>query len=137
MPLSPANVFAQLLAAAWTWRALTRVRRELPRRGLASQIPSPPRLPWAARGAVEKVLKRTSATCLQKSLIRQVWLLAHGRSHDLVIGVALDSGSFAAHAWLEGLPDVEDVTRFTEMTRRSSSGAVTGSEVHTVLSEVQ
>jgi hypothetical protein len=124
---SPGSVIGQARAARWAWVALRHVRRELPTLGLAVAVSPPPtNLPWAARGGIERMLNRSSATCLEKSLIRQCWLRSHARRHDLIIGVANVAGAFAAHAWLAGLPDIEDTTLFTEFVRRSPEGEISG-----------
>jgi Transglutaminase-like superfamily len=59
---------------------------------------------------VQAVLSRTAPTCLERALVAQRWLAAHGDPREVIIGVitdgksdiALASGGFAAHAWLEG-----------------------------------
>jgi hypothetical protein len=33
--------------------------------------------------------------------VLQTWLRAHGRNHDVVIGVAWADSEFRAHAWLD------------------------------------
>jgi hypothetical protein len=38
--------------------------------------------------------------------VLQAWWLANGRRFDVVVGVRKNDG-FAAHAWLDGLEDVE------------------------------
>ena len=46
-------------------------------------------------------------TCLTRSLVLRWWLLRrYGTTSDLCIGVRLEQGEFAAHAWVEkdGIP---------------------------------
>jgi Transglutaminase-like superfamily len=77
------------------------------------RLPPPPPLPAVATRGVEGVLRRASATCLERSLVRQRWLAAHGRRVDVVIGVTAPARGFAAHAWLDG----DEADGFAELTR--------------------
>lgn len=91
-----------LRAAWWALRAVRRARRDLSRSGLAARVSPPPTLPWGSRLGVDGVLRRLEPTCLERCLVQQAWLRAHGVEHDVVIGVA--SGAqheVTAHAWLE------------------------------------
>jgi hypothetical protein len=103
-----------LRAAWWTARALKRVRRQL-RGGTLDEVTvtAPPALPGSAQRGVDAVLRRVPATCLERSLVLQRWLAAHGRSLDVVIGVRAPSTGFTAHAWLEG----ETAGDFDELLR--------------------
>src|SRR5665811_997079 len=56
--------------------------------------------PRGVRG-VEAALRRSRATCLERSLIVQRWLVAHGERHDVVVGVSGGSQFMEAHAWVE------------------------------------
>jgi Transglutaminase-like superfamily len=94
-----------LRAAWWAMRALRRVRRDLARDGVNAQVRPPPSLPDMAGRGVLAVVKRSSATCLEESLVLQCWLAAHGQPHDVVIGVAPGGGGIDAHAWVEGTQD--------------------------------
>jgi hypothetical protein len=99
-----------LRAAWWTWRALRATRAGLKVAGVAVLVADPPRLPRSAGIGVQAVLSRTLPSCLERALVAQRWLAAHGDSRDVVIGVTT-SGSdrlaeahdgFAAHAWVDG-----------------------------------
>jgi Transglutaminase-like superfamily len=106
---------ATLRAALWTGRALRRARTELrdgELRGVA--LPAPPRVAPGAERGVHAVLRRREHSCLERSLIMQRWLAAHGDARDVVIGTTGVAG-FAAHAWLEGDPD--GTARFVELAR--------------------
>jgi hypothetical protein len=90
-----------LRAAWWAVFALRRLRGEISRRGLEAQVTGPPELaPEGLRG-VEAALRRQHATCLERSLILQRWLIAHGASHEVLIGVSGDADRIEAHAWLD------------------------------------
>jgi transglutaminase superfamily protein len=104
-------------AAFWTLRALGRVRRQLRRAGLGRiELPAPPPVPESAVRGVSAALRRRPASCLERALVLQRWYAAHGRPHDVVIGVAGSSADFRAHAWLEG--DVEDLAQsYRELSR--------------------
>ena len=41
------------------------------------------------------------ATCLERSLIMQRWLMATGQPHDVLIGVRSPRETTIAHAWLD------------------------------------
>ena len=41
------------------------------------------------------------ATCLERSLIMQRWLMANGQPHDVLIGVRSPRETTIAHAWLD------------------------------------
>lgn len=93
-----------LAAAAWAFAALRSARRQLASGRLGDvRIPAPPRLPAAARRGVDAVLRRRGASCLERSLVQQRWLAAHGEPRAVVVGVSAPS-EFTAHAWLEGEP---------------------------------
>lgn len=64
-------------------------------------------------------LRWRRATCLERSLVVQAWLLASGEPHDLVIGVRRLHGRVIAHAWL----DHEDSRGFSELLRLEPSRA--------------
>jgi hypothetical protein len=92
-----------LRAALWALRAAGTARRQLRRDGLNRiELPEPPRVPENASRGVLAALRRRPATCLERALVLQRWYAAHGRPHDIVIGVAGTAESFEAHAWLEG-----------------------------------
>jgi hypothetical protein len=90
-----------LRAAWWTHRALRHARRQLRSSGLEGlELPAPPEVPASARRGVRAVLRRRSATCLERALVLQRWRAAHGDPQDVVIGVKAPGAGFAAHAWL-------------------------------------
>jgi hypothetical protein len=102
---------ATLRAAWWTDRALRRVRADLRDGELREvRLPAPPRLPAGAERGVRAVLRR--ASCLERSLVLQRWLAAHGDARDVVIGTTGPAG-FQAHAWLDG----DDDAGFVELAR--------------------
>ena len=104
-----------LSAARWADRSLRAVRVALPEEGLRTRVAPPPDLPAQALGAVEAVLSRRGATCLQRCLVVQAWLAAHGRPHEIVVAASVADG-FAAHAWLAG-HDEDESAVYRELTR--------------------
>jgi Transglutaminase-like superfamily len=103
-----------LRVAWWTDRALRRARAQLSEGELRSvPLPPPPRLPGHGNG-VRLVLRRRNPSCLERSLVLQRWLAAHGDPRDVVIGTTGVAG-FEAHAWLDG--EEAGVARYTEITR--------------------
>jgi hypothetical protein len=97
-----------LRAASWAILALRRLRREIPDAGLDVRVLAPPRAtPGGIRG-VEAALRMRHATCLERSLIVQRWLMAVGSHHDVLIGVGRDADTIDAHAWIHRYdPDAE------------------------------
>lgn len=68
---------------------------------------------------VAAVLHRRRARCLERSLVLQTWLAAHGDPRDLIVGVTRPGEDFSAHAWLEGEdPCHGTLAGFHEITRR-------------------
>lgn len=104
-----------LSAAWWADRSLREVRRALPDDGLRTRVAPPRDLPDQALDAVEAVLSHRDATCLQRCLVVQAWLSAHGRQHEIVVAASVADG-FAAHAWLDGHDEDESAT-YRELTR--------------------
>ncbi len=103
-----------LRAAWWTLRAVRGARRQLQAGRLEDvELAPPPRLPRSADRGVDAVLRRVTATCLERSLVRQRWLAAHGETRALVIGVSAPANGFRAHAWIEGEPEGD----FDELVR--------------------
>ena len=105
---------ASLRGAWWAWRAVRCVRRDLKRRPLANvHVPAPRALPARAGRGVLAVLRRLEPTCLERSLVLQRWLAAHGDARPVVVGVRSPAAAFSAHAWLEGEPDpgYHEITR--------------------------
>jgi hypothetical protein len=106
-----------LRSAWWATGALTHARRALARGELDGIVLAPPpRLPSAAERGVQAVLRRRSATCLERSLVLQRWHAAHGQRRDVVIGVNGALAGFRAHAWLDGEQLPPDA-QFDELVR--------------------
>jgi Transglutaminase-like superfamily len=88
----------------WVDRGLADVRRSLQADGIdqaRSRLTDPP---YAIRWLTFLVVARLSmqhATCLERSLIMQRWLMANGQPHDLLIGVRSPRETTIAHAWLD------------------------------------
>ncbi|HEX2699668.1 MAG TPA: lasso peptide biosynthesis B2 protein [Acidimicrobiales bacterium] len=94
---------SDLRAALWAYRTLPRLRQQLrTQRVDRIVVPPPPPLPENALRGVGAVLRRRRHTCLERSLLLQAWHSAHGRLHNVVVGVRGSSADFSAHAWLEG-----------------------------------
>jgi hypothetical protein len=67
------------------------------------EVPVPPPVRPSAARAVRRVLAREAPSCLERALVLQRWLLAHGEPRDVVVGTRGSvTGTFEAHAWLEG-----------------------------------
>lgn len=85
----------------WTEDSLRRLRRELPDAGLRVRVSPPssasPRLTPFLAGW----LRLRKATCLERSLIMQRWLVEVGQPHDVLIGVGPPAPTLIAHAWLD------------------------------------
>ena len=112
--LSPQN----LRSAWWTLRAVRRLRGQVGHEGLdAIRLPRVPAVSAEAEGGMNAVLRRTGATCLVRSFVRQAWYAEHGSRRDLVIGVTAPADGFEAHAWLEGDPPLHH-QEFAELHRR-------------------
>ena len=75
----------------------------------------PPTLPAPAVRGVTLVLRYRGPSCLERSLILQRWLAAHGERRDVVIGIT-GATDFRAHAWLDGDPEAPAVP-FQELAR--------------------
>ena len=91
--------------AVFTWldHGLVEVRTSLQTEGLdaRSKLPDPPHAaPWLTP-LVAARLTMQHATCLERSLIMQRWLLATGEPHDVLIGVRSPRETTIAHAWLD------------------------------------
>ncbi|WP_082522703.1 lasso peptide biosynthesis B2 protein [Geodermatophilus sp. Leaf369] len=103
-PLTGRLAPATLRAAWWARTAVRRARRALAADGVDAVVAPPPALPAGARRGVEAVLRRTAPTCLERSLVLQAWLAAHGVPCEVVVGVAGSTGGdggVRAHAWLD------------------------------------
>lgn len=90
-----------LRAAGWALRALRQLRRELPAAGLEARVAAPPNASADSVRGVELVLRLGRATCLERSLVVQRWLLARRRPHDVLVGVAGGADALDAHAWID------------------------------------
>jgi hypothetical protein len=110
---------------AWLDRGLVDVRASLRTEGIdhaCSRLPDPP---YAARWLTLLVAARLSmqrATCLERSLIMQRWLMANGEPHDVLIGVRSPRETTIAHAWL----DHEDARCHHVLMRLPPDGASRG-----------
>lgn len=101
----------------WAHRALRRVRRDLPRRGLEASAEPPSALSLTSTSRVEGVLRVERATCLERSLVLQRWLRSHDHEHAVVIGVVAPGEDFAAHAWLQGYDPGHEGEDFVWLTQ--------------------
>jgi hypothetical protein len=102
--------------AVWAVRACAAAHRQLKTVELAAiDLPPVPGLPRSAGRGAQAVLRRSRWSCLQRALVRQRWLAAHGEPRDLLIGVQAGP-PISAHAWLEGDPDAGS-EGFAELSR--------------------
>lgn len=88
---------------AWLDAGLADVRTSLRTEGIDARwrLPDPPyATPWLT-GLVAARLAMQRATCLERSLIMQRWLMATGQPHDVLIGVRSPRETTIAHAWLD------------------------------------
>lgn len=103
-------------AAWWAWRASRRLQQVLPVDGVRAEVTAPPHLPFSAGRGVVAGLRHVSPTCLERALVLQCWLAAHGDPRDVVIGVTGGSLDFGAHAWLDGY-EPDSTAEFAELHR--------------------
>ncbi len=107
---------AFVAGARWALRAWWRCRAQLRHGGLeAVALPAPPDDFPGAENGVRRALAVVPASCLESSLVRQLWYASHGRPRDVVIGVRGPAKDFGAHAWLDG--DPEQPGLFVELKR--------------------
>ena len=87
----------------WLDTGLTEVRTGLQTEGIEarSRLADPPYATRWLTGLVAARLAMQHATCLERSVIMQRWLLVIGRPHDLLIGVRSPRETTIAHAWLD------------------------------------
>lgn len=107
-----------LRAAWWAARSMRGLRASLPADGLHAELTVPPRLPPTAIRGVTATARCLHATCLERSLLLQKWLLIQGSPHAVVIGVPPPGKEpFIAHAWLEGHDRADADGRYAELVR--------------------
>lgn len=92
-----------LRAALWAVLASRQARKAL-RAGVSRPSIRPcPDLPRSAFRGVTGAMRRLSPTCLERSLVVQAWMAAHGDERDVVIGLPRENfGAVPAHAWVDG-----------------------------------
>jgi len=118
----PHTGLATLRAGWWAVSVLRKLRGEIAERGLEAQVEEPPRVSPDGLLGVEAALRYRHATCLERSLIVQRWLVSHGISHEVLIGVSGGASGVEAHAWLEHYDAAQDddfrvLTRVPARTR--------------------
>lgn len=106
---------ATMRSAWWAFKAWRATHKRLPVDGMRTVVPPAPRLPAGATRGVQSVLRRVNATCLERSLVLQAWLMACGEPFDVVVGVDADE-DVQAHAWLP-FETGEETSRFKEIVR--------------------
>jgi hypothetical protein len=106
----------------WADDSLRYLRRALPAEGVATQLSQPPRSRLPLARVMGRWLQWRRATCLERSLILQRWLLEAGCPHDMLIGVQRLDGNVIAHAWL----DHEDPQGYAELLRLQPTRDATG-----------
>lgn len=106
---------------AWLDAALVDVRTGLRTEGIdaRSRLSDPPYATHWLTSLVAARLAMQRATCLERSLIMQRWLMATGRPHDVLIGVKSPRETTIAHAWL----DHEDARGHHILMRLPPAGA--------------
>jgi hypothetical protein len=109
-------------AAGWAMFALHRLRREIPSKGLEVRVLAPPTTARRDVRGVEAALRLRHATCLERSLIVQRWLMACGSPHDVLVGVTGGSKSVEAHAWIHRYDSEDEGEGFRVLTRVAPRG---------------
>lgn len=90
-------------AGGWALVAWRRTRRQLAAGPLGDvRVPRAPAGGATSRRAVEGVLRRVGASCLERELVRQAWFARQGDARVVVVGVTSPGEGFGAHAWLDG-----------------------------------
>lgn len=110
-------------ALSWVDQSLRQLRPGLRSEGLTAYrvLTDPPNpVPWLTP-LLKVRLVMLGATCLERSLILQRWMLSIGRSHDVLIGAKSPQETTVAHAWL----DHEDSGGHVVLTRVSADDVVT------------
>jgi hypothetical protein len=106
-----------LLAAAWAMLSIRIVKRRLRRDGIRAASPRAPKLPGKARLGVQAVISRLEPNCIERALILQAWLVAHGEHRDVIVGAPIKGmESDTAHAWLEGT-EQDNAAKYIELLR--------------------
>jgi len=106
-----------LLAAAWAMLCIRIVKRRLRRDGIRATSPKAPKLGGKARLGVQAVMSRLEPTCIERALVLQAWLVAHGDHRDVVVGAPVSGmDSDTAHAWIEGT-ERENASKYIELLR--------------------
>lgn len=102
----------------WALRCLAKLRADLVGEDVRRvRVAAPPAVAaGGTRAVIARVLARTGATCLQRSLILQAWDRAHGTHRAVVVGVTAPGPQFRAHAWIDG-DEVHEQQEFAEILR--------------------
>jgi hypothetical protein len=103
--------------AGWAMLALHRLRREIPSEGLDVRVLAPRTASSRGVRGVEAALRLRHATCLERSLIVQRWLMAYGSPHDVLVGVNGGAESMEAHAWIDLYDSEGEGEGFRVLTR--------------------
>lgn len=112
-----------LRAAWWAWNAVRNARRDLAHDGVTAAVADPPQVPWGSRTGVYGVLNRTAPTCLERCVVSQKWLSAHGLDTTVVIGVRrTDDGDVRAHAWIDEASHPDEFDGFRVIHRIGPPG---------------
>jgi hypothetical protein len=109
---------ADARAAWWAWRAIRDARVQLRDGAIRDvRLDAPPAVGRGAARAVRLVIAKQRPSCLERSLVMQRWLAAHGIERDVVVGTDGRPGvNFAAHAWLDGEAETPGA-RYAEILR--------------------
>jgi Transglutaminase-like superfamily len=113
----PRGGLPTLRAAGWAVLALHRLRREIASDGLEVRVAPAPASASASVRGVELALRLARATCLERSLVVQRWLLAQGRRHDVLVGVSGGASALDAHAWIHRYDADEQGMGYEVLTR--------------------
>lgn len=99
-----ARVQATLAGSWWASNELSALRRTLVLDGLNASVAAPPRSAETVLRGVRLVLNARRASCLERSLVIQAWLVAGGHPREIIIGVRdpTCSDGAMAHAWIDG-----------------------------------
>ncbi|MGH2870777.1 MAG: lasso peptide biosynthesis B2 protein [Solirubrobacteraceae bacterium] len=108
-------VWSQIKPAQLRWadQALVGLRRDLPVQGIKARVAPPRAAAGWGTAPITVWLRYRRATCLERSIILQRWLMCIGQPHDVLIGVRSPEEAVMAHAWL----DHEDPLDFLVVAR--------------------